>query len=94
MTFDTLCGNYNSCEEIEPGHSISYKLASAPNEDIDQPAHLISLIWVFEGILRVPKNPKHLQADSEVSDISKTYLYNFDPLKSHFNTVKMGFTGV
>ena len=24
----------------------------------------------------------------------KTYLYNFDPLKSHFYIVKLGFTGV
>ena len=24
----------------------------------------------------------------------KTYLYNFDPLKPHFYTVKLGFTGV
>ena len=28
------------------------------------------------------------------SPITKTYLYNFDPLKSHFNIVKLGFTGV
>ena len=26
--------------------------------------------------------------------ITKTYLYNFDPLKPHFYTVKLGFTGV
>ena len=26
--------------------------------------------------------------------ITKTCLYNFDPLKSHFYTVKLGFTGV
>ena len=26
--------------------------------------------------------------------ITKTYLYNFDPLKPHFYIVKMGFTGV
>ena len=26
--------------------------------------------------------------------ISKTYLYNFDPLKPHFYIVKLGFTGV
>ena len=26
--------------------------------------------------------------------ISKTYLYNFDPLKSHLYIVKLGFTGV
>ena len=27
-------------------------------------------------------------------DITETYLYNFDPLKPHFYTVKLGFTGV
>ena len=26
--------------------------------------------------------------------ITKTYLYNFDPLEPHFYTVKLGFTGV
>ena len=26
--------------------------------------------------------------------ILKTYIYNFDPLKHHFNIVKLGFTGV
>ena len=28
------------------------------------------------------------------SNITKTRLYNFDPLKPHFYTVKLGFTGV
>ena len=28
------------------------------------------------------------------SNITKTYLYNFDPLKPHFYIVKLGFTGV
>ena len=27
-------------------------------------------------------------------DITKTYLYNFDPLKPHFYIVKLGFAGV
>ena len=27
-------------------------------------------------------------------DITKTYIYNFDPLKPHFYIVKLGFTGV
>ena len=32
---------------------------------------------------------------SELSlNITKTCLYNFDPLKSHFYVVKLGFTGV
>ena len=26
--------------------------------------------------------------------ITKTHLYNYDPLKPHFYTVKLGFTGV
>ena len=29
-----------------------------------------------------------------ISVITKTYLYNFDPLKLHFYIVKLGFTGV
>ena len=29
-----------------------------------------------------------------LNDITKTYLYNLDPLKPHFYTVKLGFTGV
>ena len=28
------------------------------------------------------------------SNITKTCLYNFDPLEPHFYTVKLGFTGV
>ena len=35
----------------EPGHSISYKIACAPSEDSDQPAHTRSLIRVFAGHL-------------------------------------------
>ena len=34
-------------------------------------------------------NPNHPK-----SIITKTYLYNFDPLKPHFHIVKLGFTGV
>ena len=29
-----------------------------------------------------------------IDPITKTYLYNFDPLKPHFYIVKLGFTGV
>ena len=28
------------------------------------------------------------------TSITKTYLYNYDPLKPHFYIVKLGFTGV
>ena len=36
----------------------------------------------------LPYLPAHFQI------ITKTRLYNFDPLKPHFYTVKLGFTGV
>ena len=32
--------------------------------------------------------------DHEIFSITKTCLYNFDPLKPHFYIVKLGFTGV
>ena len=32
--------------------------------------------------------------DNVMYSITKTYLYNFDPLKPHFYIVKLGFTGV
>ena len=35
------------------------------------------------------KDLKHISLS-----ITKTYLYNFDPLKPHFYIVKLGFTGV
>ena len=35
-----------------------------------------------------------LHVRSESFSITKTYLYNFDPLKLHFYIVKLGFTGV
>ena len=36
----------------------------------------------------------HVCEQQRLSFIMKTYLYNFDPLKPHFYTVKLGFTGV
>ena len=32
--------------------------------------------------------------EKKIPYITKTYLYNFDPLKPHFYIVKLGFTGV
>ena len=36
----------------------------------------------------------HCNSDAYCEYITKTYLYNFDPLKPHFYTVKLGFIGV
>ena len=41
--------------------------------------------------------PVHTNANATNRDpsfITKTYLYNLDPLKPHFYIVKLGFTGV
>ena len=37
---------------------------------------------------------KKLYLQYSFSNITKTRLYNFDPLKPHFYIVKLGFTGV
>ena len=39
-----------------------------------------------DWVLMVQMTPPRL-------NITKTYLYNFDPLKPHFYIVKLGFTG-
>ena len=38
--------------------------------------------------------PIQIQYSTENDLITKTYLYNFDPLKPYFYIVKLGFTGV
>ena len=43
---------------------------------------------------KIPCKNKLTKTRLRVNIISKTYLYNFDPLKPHFFTVKLGFTGV
>ena len=51
----------------------------------------IAIVSAFDKVLTlllgtIQKHP--------LSNITKTCLYNVDPLKSHFYTVKLGFTGV
>ena len=40
------------------------------------------------------KYPRPRPSRFKPEDITKTRLYNFDPLKPHFYTVKLGYTGV
>ena len=42
--------------------------------------------------IQLPWEERKKERDKET--ITKTYLYNFDPLKPHVYTVKLGFTGV
>ena len=52
-------------------------------------AYVRKLSKYFPGIIRPP-----LHVPLEHYNITKTYLYDFDPLKTHFYIVKLGFTGV
>ena len=58
----------------------------ADSEDSDQTGRMLRLIWVFTW--------RTCYFIGFCHDITKTYLYNFDPLKPHFYIVKLGFTGV
>ena len=65
----------------EPAQDKTYNKTCATSEDSDQSAHLLSLFIVFASTaFRL--------------SITKTCLYNFDPLKNHFYIVKLEFTGV
>ena len=62
-------------------------LHSSPNERSEQIICMFRLMCFFLGLISQIVSLPHLY-------ITKTYLYNFDPLKPHFNIVKLGFTGV
>ena len=38
--------------------------------------------------------PSNYRRELQKNNITKTCLYNFDPLKPHFNIVNLGFTGI
>ena len=54
---------------------------------------------ISQGSQWIARDPKRHQLDREAFDqptriITKTCLYNIDPLKPHFYIVKLWFTGV
>ena len=70
------------------------------SEHPDQSAKMHNLVMTFA--IHILQCTMILYAGSEYLDqpkqqiryITKTYLYNVDPLKPHFYIVKLGFTGV
>ena len=61
-------------------------------EKLDTNNHVVdshsSYVIFVPSLFSIPKK------DRFAWNITKTYLYNFDPLKPHFYTVKLGLTGV
>ena len=59
---------------------------------------LLLRILPLESWYLISPHPLHSALKFQVNclrlHITKTYLYNFDPLKPHFYIVKLGFTGV
>ena len=78
---------------VDPAHDKTYNKTCATNKDSDQPAHPHSLI---ESLLIACAFYCRRAIKREINEtfITKTYLYNFDPLKPHFYMAKLGFTGV
>ena len=72
-------------------HEWTYCIHEQPRNELNR--HICAFQW---------KLPKVCWTDSSelryciwpIGTITKTCLYNFDPLKPHFYTVKLGFTGV
>ena len=67
-------------------HNIS-RLINLKMPTIAEKNYLLS--WVEQEKCFITSGPGEIR-----KDITKTCLYNFDPLKPHFYIVKLGFTGV
>ena len=77
-------------------HPFKPKHTFANSADPDEAAvSSVSTLFAIM-LLIVYLNPCNNGRDKEMEggDITKTRLYNFDPLKPHFYIVKLGFTGV
>ena len=72
------------------------KLAASCQFNIELATGKWQLAANFTHLIRLSyaKRKMKKKAISVCSFITKTYLYNFDPLKPHFYIVKLGFTGV
>ena len=51
-------------------------------------------LWIVPIIISLSSHSTFIILSSKIANITKTCLYNFDPLKPHFYTVKLRFTGV
>ena len=56
--------------------------------------YVIYFLFLFDNQALSEIVRKLYECHDQVLLITKTYLYNFDPLKPHFYIVKLGFTGV
>ena len=70
-----------------------YLPTCVPSEESNQPVHSCSLIRIFPECILESQRCK-LSWCGQQRLITKTCLYNFDPLKPHFYIVKLGFAGV
>ena len=52
------------------------------------------LVLLLRAVLKKAHTLKIAYTKANFRPITKTCLYNFDPLKPHFYIVKLGFTGV
>ena len=56
------------------------------------------IIYIYQNQYKwgasVTKYTKRRMRTNNYKTITKTYLYNFDPLNSHFYIIKLGFIGV
>ena len=84
---------------FEPAHNKTHSKTCATSEDSDQPVPPCSLS-VFADLM-CSLNLQAIQRGKNENlcytgwiYITKTYLYNFDPLKPHFYIAKLGFTGI
>ena len=67
-----------------------------PDKTVSGDIHGRRYIWTEASCINhfIPATSTDTSANRAAPYITKTRLYNFDPLKPHFYIVKLGFTGV
>ena len=85
---------YEALSKKKSPHKV--QVCEQPNKqkgELDEPVHPNSLVRIFAARYIHSWFPL-LYREIKKQHITKTCLYNFDPLKPHFYIVKLGFTGV
>ena len=70
------------------------KLDEPKDSSVSQNATLLITQWAFVTTITFVSKDVQVPLKWICYCITKTRLYNFDPLKPHFYIIKLGFTGV
>ena len=89
-----LCWNFLCGFRQNYSHWQLYQYITITLKQVDHEGNVRSPEELAKGINVIQNSKRPSHRFHPMHTITKTYLYNFDPLKPHIYIVKLGFTGV